>query len=57
MVFHSLKRDEVKCMVRLNFPTTNNEAEYEALIVGLDLTIAAGAMSVVVYCDSKVVIS
>ena len=44
-------------MVRLDFPTTNNEAKYEALIVGLDLAIAAGATSVVVYCDSQVVIS
>ena len=44
-------------MVRLDFPTTNNEAKYEALIVGLDLAIAAGATSMVVYCDSQVVIS
>ena len=44
-------------MVRLDFPTTNNEAEYEALIVGLDLTKATGATNVVVYCDSQVVTS
>ena len=42
-------------MVRLDFPTTNNEVEYEALVVGLDLTKAARAMSVVIYCDSQVV--
>ena len=42
-------------MVRLDFPTTNNEAEYEALVAGLDLAKAAGAASVVVYCDSQVV--
>ena len=45
------------CIVRLDFPVTNNEAEYEALMAGLDLTKAAGAMSVVVYCDSQVVTS
>ena len=44
-------------MVCLDFPTTNNEAEYEALVAGLDLTKAAGAISVFVYCDSQVVIS
>ena len=44
--------DRVECMVRLNFPTTNNEAEYEALIAGLDLTKAVGVASVVIYCDS-----
>ena len=42
-------------MVRLDFPITNNEAEYEALIVGLDLAKAARAASVVIHCDSQVV--
>ena len=42
-------------MVRLDFPTTNNEAEYEALVAGLDLAKAARAESVIVYCDSQVV--
>ena len=42
-------------MVRLDFPTTNNEAEYEAVAAGLDLVKAAGAESVVIYCDSQVV--
>ena len=41
-------------MVHLDFPTTNNEAEYEALVVGLDLVKAVGATSMVVYCDSQV---
>ena len=35
--------DKIECMIRLDFPTTNNEAEYEALVVGLDLAKAAGA--------------
>ena len=42
-------------MVRLDFPTTNNEAEYEALVAGIDLANVAGATSVVIYCDSQVV--
>ena len=42
----------VDCMVRLDYPTTNNEAEYEALVTGLDLAKVAGATSVVIYCDS-----
>ena len=45
----------VECMVRPDFPATNNEAEYEALVAGLDLAKAAGAESVVIYCDSQVV--
>ena len=42
-------------MIHLNFPTTNNEAEYEALVAGLDLARAAGATSVVIYYDSLVI--
>ena len=51
----SPKWDTVECMVRLDFPTTNNEPEYKALVEGLDLAKAAGAISVVIYCDSQVV--
>ena len=42
-------------MVRLDFPTTNNEAEYEALVAGLDLAKAARATSVVICYDSQVI--
>ena len=42
-------------MIRLDFPTTSNEVEYEALLVGLDLARAVGAESMVVHCDSQVV--
>ena len=49
--------DKIECMIRLDFPTTNNEAEYEALIAGLDLAKAAGAENVVIHCDSQVITS
>ena len=52
VVLLSPEGDVVECMVHLDFPTTNNEAEYEALVVGLDLARAVGATSVVIYCDS-----
>ena len=42
-------------MIRLDFPTTNNEAEYEALVAGLNLAKAARAARVVLYYDSQVV--
>ena len=44
-------------MIRLDFPTTNNEVEYKALVTGLDLARAARAENMVVYYDSQVVIS
>ena len=31
-MLHSLEGDEIECMVCLDFPMTNNEAEYEALV-------------------------
>ena len=55
VVLLSLEGDVVEFMICLDFPTTNNEAEYEALVAGLDLAKAAGAASVVLYCDSQVV--
>ena len=42
-------------MICLDFPTTNNEAEYEALVAGLDLARVVGATSVVIYCNSQVI--
>ena len=44
-------------MIRLDFPTTNNEAEYEALVAGLDLTRATGAENMIIHCDSQVITS
>ena len=52
IVIHSSEGDEIECMVRLNFSTTNNKAEYEALVTGLDLVKVAKAISTIVYCDS-----
>ena len=52
VVLHTPKGDKIECMIRLDFPTTNNEAEYEALVGRLDLARVAGAENMVVYCDS-----
>ena len=49
--------DKIECMIRLDFPTTNNEAEYEALVAGLDLARAAGAGNMIIHCDSQVITS
>ncbi|XP_075633384.1 uncharacterized protein LOC142605842 [Castanea sativa] len=57
LVLHTLEGDKIECMIRLDFSTTNNEAEYEALIAGLDLAIAAGASNMIVYSNSQIVTS
>ena len=57
VVIQTTEEDKIECTIRLDIPTTNNEAEYKALVAGLDLAKAAGAKNVVVHCDSQVVIS
>ncbi|XP_030969937.1 uncharacterized protein LOC115990230 [Quercus lobata] len=57
VVIKTPQGDMIQCMIRLDFPTTNNEVEYEALIAGLDLARAAGAKNIIVHCDSQVVTS
>ena len=48
---------ETKCAIHLLFSTTNNEAEYEALIRGLLLAQAAGAQSIKAFADSQLIVS
>ena len=52
IVLHTPEGDKIECMIRLDFPTTNNKAEYEVLVAGLDLAKVAEAENMVVYCDS-----
>ena len=57
VVIQTSEGDKIECMIRLDFPTTNSEAEYEALVAGLDLAKAARAGNVIVHCDSQVITS
>ena len=57
MVIQTPEGDKIECMIRLDFPTTNNEAEYEALVAGLDLVRAAVAENMIIHCDSQVITS
>ena len=44
-------------MIRLDFPTTNNEAKYEALVAGLDFAKTSSAENKIVHCNSQVITS
>ena len=57
VVIRTPEGDKIECMIRLDFPTTNNEAEYEALVAGLNLVKAAGVENMIVHCDSQVITS
>ncbi|XP_077221922.1 uncharacterized protein LOC143855727 [Tasmannia lanceolata] len=41
--------------LRFGFRTSNNEAEYEALLAGMSITIQTGAQNLKSYCDSQLV--
>ena len=56
VVLISLEGETLKYAVRLQFPITNNEAEYEALLTGLSLVKALEAKSFIVLDDSQLII-
>ena len=49
-------REVLTYVVQLKFPATNNEAEYEGILMGLRLEKAFGAKNLLVQSDSKQVI-
>ena len=57
MVIQTPEGDKIECMIRLDFPSTNNEAEYEGLVVGLDLVKVEGVKNMIIHCDSQVITS
>lgn len=47
---------EIAYALRFDFPASNNEAEYEALIAGLNLALKTGAKEIQVYGDSQLMV-
>ena len=56
VVITILDRDVLKYGVQLKFPATNNEAEYEVILMGLRLGRVFGVKHLLVQNDSKLVI-
>ena len=52
VVLISPEGEILKYAVRLQFSTTNNEAEYKALLTGLSLVKALGAKNLIIQADS-----
>ena len=52
VVLISLEGETLKYAVRLQFPATNNEAEYKALLTRLSLAKTLRAKSLIVQADS-----
>ena len=56
VVLQSPEGDRLKHKVRLQYQTTNNEVEYEALLKGLELATSVEAKSILILEDSQLVI-
>ena len=57
IILKSLERDKLKYATHLQYQTTNNEVEYEALLKGLELAKSFGVEVVVVQEDSQLIIN
>ena len=57
LVFVSPLRVRMRYMVHLHFPSSNNMAEYEALINGLRIAIELGIRCLDIQCDSQLVVN
>ena len=57
IVLESPMGEKVLYALRLQFPASNNKAEYEALIVRLRLAKEMGLEQVKIYSDSQLVVN
>ena len=56
MIVASLEKDVLKYGVQLQFPTTNNEVEYEVILTNLRIAKALGVKNLKLKTDSKLVV-
>ena len=56
LVLVSLEKITIEKSLRLSFSATNNEAEYEALLMGMMMVQKMGGKAVKVFPDSKLVV-
>ena len=57
VILVTLKGETIPIAKKLDFKVTNNMAEYEACIYGVEAALTAGAKDLLVYGDSLLVIS
>ena len=56
LVVSSLENIIIEKSLRLGFSTTNNEAEYEALLVGMTMVYKMGGKTVEIFSNSRLVV-
>ena len=48
--------ERIEHAIRLDFPASNNEAEYEAILASIDLTISVSSENIIIQSDSQLVV-
>ena len=56
LLLQSPTGEQLEQAIRLEFPASNNEVEYEAILPGLDLVFALSVSKLRVYNDSQLVV-
>ena len=49
-------RERVEQAIRLDFPVSNNETEYEAILAGIDLAQSVSSEKLLIRSDSQLVL-
>ena len=57
VVLVSPRKDEMRYVLQIHFPATNNEAEYEALLYGMRMAISLRIRRLMIFGDSDLVIN
>ena len=56
LLLQSPTGEHLEQAIRLGFPASNNETEYEAILSGLDLALALSVSKLRIYSDSQLVV-
>ena len=48
--------ERIEQVIRLGFPASNNEMEYEAILAGIDLAISVSLEKIIIQSDSQLVV-
>ena len=56
LLLQSPTGEQLEQAIRLGFPSSNNEAEYETILSGLDLALTLSVFKLRVYSDSQLVV-
>ena len=56
LLLQSPTGEHLEQAIRMGFPASNNEAEYEAILSGLDLALALSVSKLRIYSDSQLVV-